>query len=62
MTINQISKAKIGTKGQGLTEYLILLILVAVISIAGAKSLGTTVKNKLRLAKDHINKEVSLDN
>jgi Flp pilus assembly pilin Flp len=48
-------------KGQGLTEYLILLLLVAIVSIGTVKVLGNTVKMKLREAKDHINKEVVLE-
>jgi len=48
-------------KGQGLTEYLILLLLIAIISIAAAKSLGTTIKKKLQMARSHINKHVVLD-
>ena len=47
--------------GQGLTEYLILLMLVAVVSIAATKTLGTTIVNKLQVARDHINKDVSPD-
>ena len=47
--------------GQGLTEYLILLVLVAVLSIAAAKSLGGTIKDKLQTARKHINEEVSFE-
>ena len=46
--------------GQGLTEYLILILLVAVVSIAAAKSLGKTVKDKLQQAREHINSDVSI--
>jgi Flp pilus assembly pilin Flp len=46
--------------GQGLTEYLILILLVAVVSIAAAKSLGNTVKDKLQQAREHINRDVSI--
>jgi hypothetical protein len=48
-------------KGQGLTEYLILLILVAVISIGAVKSLGGTVKRKIETANRRINADVSLE-
>ena len=41
--------------GQALTEYLILLILIAVVSIAATTSLGTTVRTKLQLAREKIN-------
>jgi len=47
--------------GQGLTEYLILVLLIAVVSIAAAKSLGGAIKGKLQMARDHIRKDVVLD-
>ena len=47
-------------KGQGLTEYLILVLLIAVTSIVAAKSLGSTIKAKLQLARSHINSDVTL--
>lgn len=46
--------------GQGLTEYLILLLLISVVSIAAAKALGGTVKSKLEEARNHINSDVSI--
>ncbi len=49
------------TSGQGLTEYLILLLLVSMGSIAIATSLGGTIQKKLKLAKDHINSDVTLN-
>jgi Flp pilus assembly pilin Flp len=48
-------------QGQGLTEYLILLLLVSVVSIAAVKSLGGTIKSKLGVVRDHVNKDVSLE-
>lgn len=47
-------------KGQSLTEYLILILLVAVISITAVKALGTTIRSKLEQAKNHIQKDVVL--
>ena len=41
--------------GQGLTEYLMIMILVAVVSIVAVKSLGSTVKSKIQEAREHIN-------
>ena len=41
--------------GQGLTEYLMIMILVAVVSIVAVQSLGKTVKGKIQEARDHIN-------
>ncbi len=49
-------------RGQGLTEYLLLLILVAVVSIASVKSLGGVVKQKLISARNEINQQVVFDN
>lgn len=48
-------------KGQSLTEYLILLLLVAVTSIVVTKSLGGTIKRKIQEAQNHINRDVTLD-
>jgi len=48
-------------KGQGLTEYITLLLLISVISIVAAKSLGSTVKTKIQLARKHINEEITLE-
>lgn len=50
----------LNNKGQGLTEYLILLILIAVVSIGAAKTLGSTVREKLELARRHIYSDVTL--
>ena len=48
-------------KGQGLTEYLILLILISVVSIVSARTLGSTIKSKIQVARDHINKDISVE-
>ncbi len=48
-------------KGQGLTEYLMLLFLISVISIGVTKTLGSTIKRKLEVAKNHISKELVLE-
>lgn len=48
--------------GQGLSEYLILVLLIAVVSIASVKSLGGTVKTKLQSIRNHINSDVVLGN
>ena len=47
--------------GQGLTEYLILLLLIAVVSITAAKTLGKTVKGKLQMAERHISQDIGLE-
>ena len=45
--------------GQGLTEYLILVVLIAVISITATRSLGRTIKDKIQTARQHIDQDVS---
>ncbi|MBU6376047.1 MAG: hypothetical protein KGQ59_08635 [Bdellovibrionales bacterium] len=42
--------------GQGLTEYLILLVLISLVSIAAVRSLGGTIQGKLTLVRNHIEK------
>ena len=46
----------LNNRGQGLTEYLVLLILISVISIGAVTTLGKTIQGKLKEAKDQINK------
>ncbi|MDR3607348.1 MAG: Flp family type IVb pilin [Oligoflexia bacterium] len=48
-------------KGQALTEYIALVLLIAVVSIAATKALGGTVKMKLQEARDHINSDITID-
>jgi hypothetical protein len=48
-------------KGQGLTEYLVLLLLIAVISISAVKVLGGTIRDKIQLAQRHIEKDITLE-
>jgi Flp pilus assembly pilin Flp len=48
-------------KGQGLTEYITLLLLVSVCSIAAAKTLGTTIKRNIQQARDHIDKGLTVE-
>ena len=48
-------------KGQGLTEYITLLVLVALVAVGAAKSIGTTVRNKLETARKHINQDINFD-
>jgi Flp pilus assembly pilin Flp len=47
--------------GQGLTEYITLLLLVSVFSIAAAKTLGGRIKRKIQVAADHINQDITLE-
>ena len=45
-------------RGQGLTEYIILLMLVSIVSIAAVKTLGNEIKDRLQHARKKINEEV----
>ena len=45
--------------GQGLTEYIVLLLLICVVSISTVKWLGSTVKSKIQEAQNEINREVT---
>jgi Flp pilus assembly pilin Flp len=47
-------------KGQGLTEYLVLLLLIAIVSIAATKSLGGTIKRKIEEAERHVNSDLTI--
>jgi len=47
--------------GQGLTEYIILLLLVSVTSIVAVRSFGGTIKRKIQQAREQINEQVSLE-
>jgi Flp pilus assembly pilin Flp len=46
--------------GQALTEYIALVLLIAIVSIAATKALGGTVKMKLQEARDHINSDITI--
>lgn len=59
--MNRAQAASLDQSGQGLTEYLILLLLIAVFSIGAAQILGKTVKEKLELAQRHIRSDVKLE-
>jgi len=47
-------------KGQGLTEYMILVFLVALVSLGTVKSLGSTVMNKLERVQTKLQNDVVL--
>ena len=48
-------------RGQGLTEYLTLLLLVSIFSIAAAQTLGKTIKRKIQLAERHVESGITLE-
>lgn len=51
-------KKRMNQSGQGLTEYIILLMLVSIISIAVVKQFGGTVKDKFSQAEAQVKSEV----
>jgi Flp pilus assembly pilin Flp len=51
---------KLNDRGQGLTEYIVLLLLICVVSIVTVRTLGTRLKSKLQEASDHINSDITL--
>lgn len=52
---------RLNQSGQGLTEYIMLVLLISVVSIAATKTLGTRVKSKIKEASDHINSDITLE-
>ena len=53
-------KAVNNESGQGLSEYLILVLLIAVISIGAVKSLGGTIREKIKTVRNNIHSGVVL--
>ncbi len=45
--MNRISLKRPDRSGQGLSEYIILVMLIAVCSIAASRTVGSTIKTKL---------------
>ncbi len=48
-------------KGQGLTEYITLLVLVSLVAVGAAKSLGHTVRDKIKTARSHVSKDINFN-
>lgn len=48
-------------KGQGLTEYITLLVLVSLVAVGAAKSMGKLVREKIETARRHINSDINFD-
>ena len=53
-------KRMMNESGQGLTEYITLLLLIAVLSIGVTQTLGKRVKQKIEEASNQIN-SISID-
>ena len=54
--LSRLQSAVPDESGQGLSEYLILVLLVAIVSITAARTFGGTLKKKLQLAERHLEK------
>ncbi len=52
--MNLFKKTLKSTSGQGMSEYLILVLLIAVTSITATRTVGTAVKDQLGKVKDRI--------
>lgn len=48
-------------QGQGLTEYITLLVLISLVAVGAAKSMGTTIRAKIQTARRHINQDINFD-
>lgn len=48
------------SRGQGLTEYLILMILIAIVAIGASQQLGTAIKGRIDSTKEHINAKLKM--
>ena len=49
----------LNNKGQGLTEYMALVILVALVAVAAVKGMGKEIKGKLITARKHIREDIN---
>lgn len=52
---------KLNQKGQGLTEYMTLLVLVSLVAVGAARTLGTTVRSKIETATRHVNQDINFE-
>lgn len=48
-------------KGQGLTEYITLLVLVSLVAVGAATSLGKSVRQKIETARSHIHSDINFN-
>ena len=49
---------KLDEKGQGLTEYIMLVMLIAIVSIGVTQTLGSRIKSKIAEAERHVNSDI----
>lgn len=50
------TRFRLDEKGQGLMEYLILVMLISVVSIAATRTLGASIKRKIQDARAQVNR------
>lgn len=55
------TKSKSSESGQAIAEYMILLFIIVIVAIPVITKLGKTVRSKIELAKDNIDREISID-
>lgn len=57
---NCMGKRILDCRGQGLTEYIILVLIIAVASIAITRSLGNVIRSKIEVARGHLDRDLSI--
>ena len=48
-------------RGQSLTEYITLMVLVCLVAVGATKSLGTTIREKIKTARRHVNSDINFN-
>jgi Flp pilus assembly pilin Flp len=48
-------------KGQGLTEYITLLVLISLVAVGATQSLGKKLREKISTATRHINQDINFN-
>ncbi|MFZ9594919.1 MAG: Flp family type IVb pilin [Bdellovibrionia bacterium] len=48
-------------RGQGLTEYITLLVLISLVSVAAVKTVGSRLRAKLETAQKRIHEQIAFD-
>ena len=61
MIKNRVNRV-LDTDGQGLTEYITLLVLVSLVAVGATQSLGKKPKEKIVTATRHINEDINFNN
>jgi Flp pilus assembly pilin Flp len=53
-SMNQMVRKLQDRKGQGMTEYIIIAILIAIVVLIAVRQLGTNVKGQFEKARDEV--------